>query len=54
MDELQEILATMDIPEQRKTDMGWLWRNIGIRNSENPQIGRARDLIRMAFVKGAS
>lgn len=42
MTKLKEILDTMDIPEQRKTDMAWLWRNIGVRNSGHPFLEEAR------------
>lgn len=50
MTELKEILDTMDIPEQRKTDMGWLWRNIGVRNSDHPMFDEARLLIKKQFI----
>lgn len=46
MTELQEILDTMDIPEQRKTDWPWLWRNIGVRNSGHPLFMEAKLLLK--------
>ena len=30
--ELNRLLPTMDVPENRKTDIKWLQRNLGIRN----------------------
>ena len=51
MTKLKEILDTMDIPEQRKTDMAWLWRNIGVRNSGHPFLEEAKALIKAQWVK---
>ena len=45
-EELENILNTMDIPPVRKNDMGWLMRNIQIRNNEHPDIDRALTLIK--------
>ena len=42
---LENILATIDIPIQRKNDYNWLSRNISIRNSENPNLIEAIGLI---------
>lgn len=50
---LAEILETMDIPEQRKTDMRWLIRNIGIRNREHKDYEEAVSLIRESLRKGS-
>ena len=44
-DKLREILDTMDIPEERKTDLKWLRRNIWVRNQWHPQFIEAIDLI---------
>jgi hypothetical protein len=46
MDELQQILAGMDIPAERLTDLGWLARNLPICNGEHPDLERALGLIR--------
>lgn len=46
VNELQEILKTMDVPKGRKWDMGWLRRNLAVRNSEHPQFARAMELVR--------
>jgi hypothetical protein len=46
-DRLQEILATMDIPEGRRNDFGWLARNMAIRNRDHEQFGEACELLRM-------
>lgn len=43
---LEDILNTMDIPPFRKNDMGWLMRNIQIRNDNHPQIKEAIELIK--------
>jgi hypothetical protein len=43
--ELNNILNTMDIPQQRRLDFGWLRRNLGIRNSEKPDFKRAIAII---------
>ena len=52
MNELQELLSTMDIPQGRKTDLRWLARNLAIRNGENPNFEKANNLInRLLFVK---
>jgi hypothetical protein len=43
--ELNNILNTMDIPQQRRLDFGWLRRNLGIRNSEKSGFKRAIAII---------
>lgn len=45
-DELKVILDTMDIPELRKTDWLWLLRNMSVRNSKHPLLGKAMGLIK--------
>jgi len=45
-DELDEILSGMDVPAMRLEDMGWLNRNLGIRNGKHPNFKRARELIK--------
>jgi len=42
---LQAILATMDVPPLRKTDYGWLKRNLGVRNGSHPDFKEAFRLI---------
>ena len=44
--ELRDILSNMEIPLDRFDDIFWLNRNIGIRNSQHPDIQEARNLIR--------
>jgi len=44
--ELSPILDSMDIPETRKEDLGWLNRNLGIRNSNHPEYEKAMSLIK--------
>jgi hypothetical protein len=43
---LQSILKNMKIPEERKTDMRWLRRNLGINNGSNHQYEDAMRLIK--------
>ena len=51
MSELKEILDSMDVPEFRKSDFGWLGRNLGIRNNSHPQFNRAIELIKESLEK---
>jgi hypothetical protein len=44
--ELEGLLWDMDVSEQRFNDMGWLRRNLGIRNSHHPSFKRAMELIK--------
>lgn len=44
-DELMTMLIDMDIPAKRTSDIGWLKRNLGIRNSEHPNFNRAIELL---------
>jgi hypothetical protein len=37
---ITEILDTMDIPENRKTDTQWLIRNVGIKNRNHPEYNK--------------
>ena len=46
MDELQNILATMVVPELRKKDLGWLRRNLFVRNEKHPKFADAMKLIK--------
>ena len=46
MDKLEQILRTMDIPQQRMNDHKWLMRNLAIRNSEHKDLHEAMALIR--------
>ena len=43
---LKLILDKMDVPETRKTDFGWLNRNLGVRNKEHPDFERAMQIIK--------
>lgn len=43
---LQEILDTMEIPKERKTDIKWLRRNIRINNSNHPDIDEAVEIMK--------
>lgn len=44
--ELKLILNKMNVPEGRKSDLGWLGRNLAIRNSNHPDFNRAMELIK--------
>ena len=48
---LLEILATMNIPEERLTRRDWKWmmRNISIQNREHPELKEAVKLLREAI-----
>jgi hypothetical protein len=43
--ELEKILSTMDVPIFRAADLGWLDRNLSIRNWAHPDLVRAKELI---------
>ena len=45
MDELKQILDTMDVPKFRKDNLRWLSRNLAIRNSNHPDFEKAKQLI---------
>jgi hypothetical protein len=51
---LQAILATMDVPPARKTDYGWLKRNLAVRNGSHPDFIEAFRLVIGQFVIEAS
>ena len=51
MDELELILDSMDIPEMRRQDLGWLNRNLAVRNSNHPDFMRAMQLIKELLKK---
>lgn len=42
---LQNLLRNMYIPELRRTDMGWLKRNLPVRNRAHPNFKEAMSLI---------
>lgn len=50
---LEQILATMDIPENRREinfgNLSWMIRNLAIRNRNHPDFEEARDLVRKLF-----
>lgn len=46
MDKLEQILRTMDIPQQRMNDHRWLMRNLAIRNADHKDFQEAMVLIR--------
>lgn len=50
---LEEILTTMDIPENRREinfgNLSWMIRNLAIRNGNHPNFEEARDLVRKLF-----
>ena len=43
---LAEILKKMDIPPYRVDDVGWLSRNLGVRNSKHPDFREAMALLK--------
>lgn len=50
---LEEILTTMDIPENRREinfgNLSWMIRNLAIRNRNHPDFEEACDLVRKLF-----
>lgn len=44
--ELKELIKDMDIPEARRSDIYWLARNLPIRNSLNPNLKKALEILR--------
>lgn len=50
---LEEILTTMDIPENRREinfgNLSWMIRNLAIRNGNHPDFEEARNLVRKLF-----
>jgi len=44
-EELKEFLSTMNIPEFRKNDIGWLKRNLPFKNSNHPDFARSWELL---------
>jgi hypothetical protein len=52
IEKLQEIISTMDVPSERKNDIGWLNRNILIRNMNHPDIPIVMFLIKNILRKG--
>jgi hypothetical protein len=51
---LQAMLNNMSVPEERKTDLHWLRRNLGINNSDKPQYKDAMRLIKEMIRGGSS
>lgn len=45
MNNLIDILNTMDVPILRKNDLGWLKRNLAVRNRNHPDFYRAMTII---------
>lgn len=50
-EELTKILETMDVPHNRKQDVNWLWRNLGVRNGFKPGFQRAKELLKKECAK---
>lgn len=45
LDALDEVLIGMQVPLNRRRDIGWLNRNIAIQNQDHPNFIKARWLI---------
>lgn len=43
---LQSLLLDMDVPVQRRADLGWLLRNLGIRNSKHSNFAEVEQLLK--------
>jgi hypothetical protein len=44
--QLSSILRTMDIPQERRTDLRWLQSNLVFRNGDHERLADALSLIR--------
>lgn len=44
--ELARLLDGMAVPEHRRADLGWLWRNLAINNIENENLEPALKLVK--------
>ncbi len=51
MENLSEFLIGMDLPEQRKTDLRWLFRNLSIRNHSHKNCEAAMKLIKKLILQ---
>lgn len=45
LEELEELLSTMQIPERRKADYRWIMRNLAFQNSHHPSFDRVMDTL---------
>ncbi|WP_298842119.1 hypothetical protein [uncultured Salinicola sp.] len=50
MDRLRTLLTNMDVPNEKakiadERDIQWLGRNLGLRNSDHPDIEEARGIL---------
>ena len=52
MDKLQELIEDMEVPDFRRTDLGWLSRNLGIWNHKHPNFKEAMGLIKELMRNG--
>jgi len=46
IEDLTEILKTMDVPPFRFNDLNWLSRNLGIRNADHANFPVAKQMIK--------
>lgn len=51
VEELEELIEMMDFPAKRSNDYRWLLRNLGFRNSNNPDFPRAEEILKL-LLKG--
>lgn len=42
---LHSLIEGMDVPSLRKSDIGWLNRNLGVRNSNHPNFEKAKSIV---------
>jgi hypothetical protein len=52
--QLANLTVDMDIPKFRKTDIKWLQRNLGVRNSKNENFDKAIEIITKLAKMGVS
>ncbi len=54
LDELETLAKKMDVPEYRVRSVGWMNRNLAIRNKDDKGFERATELIRELLKNGVS
>jgi hypothetical protein len=52
LDQLNELMAGMDLPSYRKEDPKWLLKNLAVRNSEHPNFSKAKEMLRSLVKMG--
>lgn len=48
-DKFDELISTMDLPENRKHDWWWLIRNMWIKNGSHPNFKEAYEIVKKNY-----